>query len=62
MNSTSIFWGIADFFTWALEIFDSIGNKFNYSVVALGFFGMFYWLIQQKKLNAQAEKDSNQIK
>lgn len=42
--------------------YDNIGDIFNYSVIVLGFFGLFYWLNWQNKFNKQAEKDPNQIK
>jgi hypothetical protein len=42
--------------------YDNIGNMFNYSVIVLGFFGLFYWLRTQKKLSDKAAKDPNQIK
>lgn len=42
--------------------YDNIGDIFNYSLIVLGFIGLFYWLNLQRKFNAQAEKDPNQIK
>ncbi len=42
--------------------YDNIGNIFNYSLIVLGFIGLFYWLNIQKKLNDKAAKDPNQIK
>lgn len=42
--------------------YDNIGNIFNYACIVLGFFGLFYWLNLQKKFNARAENDPNQIK
>lgn len=42
--------------------YDNIGNIFNYSVIVLGFFGLFYWLRTQKKLSDKAAKDPNQLK
>lgn len=42
--------------------YDHIGNIFNYSVIVLGFFGLFFWLRTQKKLSDKAAKDPNQLK
>jgi hypothetical protein len=42
--------------------YDNIGNMFNYSVIVLGFFGLFYWLRTQKKLSDKAANDPNQLK
>jgi hypothetical protein len=62
MSSSTIFHAIGDFLTWTLGIFDVIGNTFNYAVIVLGFVGLFYWLNLQRKFNAQAENDPNQLK
>lgn len=62
MNSNVIFGYIADFLTWTLSIFDSIGNVFNYGCIVLGFIGLFYWLNLQRKFNAEAENNAGQIK
>lgn len=42
--------------------YDNIGNIFNYSLIVLGFIGLFYWLNIQRKLNDKAANDPNQIK
>jgi hypothetical protein len=34
----------------------------NTGAVLLGFVGLFYWLNLQRKFNAQAEKDPDQLK
>ncbi len=34
----------------------------NYIFLALGFVGLFYWLILQKKYNTQADNNPSQIK
>lgn len=62
MNSSVVFNGIADLLQWTLQIFDVIGNSFNYSVIALGFFGLFYWLRYQAKFNSEAANNPNQLK
>lgn len=58
----SVWYGIADFLQWTFGFYEVIGNKFNYSVIVLGFFGLFYWLYNQKKFNDKAANDPNQIK
>ena len=64
MTLSGLFWGIGDFLQWTFQLLESdmIGDKFNYAVIALGFIGLFYWLNWQRKFNAQAENDPNQIK
>ncbi len=62
MTSASVFQTIGDLLTWSFGIFEVIGNAFNYSVIVLGFIGLFYWLNLQKKFNAEAESNPNQIK
>jgi hypothetical protein len=62
MKSDVIFYALADFLQWTLQIYDVIGNVFNYAVILLGFVGLFYWLNKQRAFNAAAEKDPNQIK
>lgn len=42
--------------------YDNVGNIFNYSLIVLGFIGLFYWLNIQRKLNDKAANDPNQIK
>jgi len=63
MSSSTVFYAIGHFLEWILGgIYDNVGNIFNYACILLGFFGLFYWLIYQKKFNDQAEKNPNQIK
>jgi hypothetical protein len=62
MSSSTIFHAIADLLTWTFGIFEVIGNTFNYAVILLGFVGLFYWLNLQRKFNAEAESNPNQIK
>lgn len=57
MSSSSVFWAIGDLLTWTFGIFEMIGNMFNYSLLALGFIGLFYWLNLQKKLNNKAKNE-----
>ncbi|MFN5785555.1 MAG: hypothetical protein ACK457_06265 [Flavobacteriia bacterium] len=42
--------------------YDNVGNIFNYSLIVLGFVGLFYWLNIQKKLSDKAANDPNQLK
>lgn len=65
MSSTDIFWGIGDFLATILTPLDADwGLTFiaNTGIVLLGFVGLFYWLNIQRKLNAKAENDPNQLK
>ncbi len=62
MSSSDFFYGIGDFFQWTFGFFEFIGNKFNYFLLLLGFFGFFYWMNIQKKLNEKASNDPNQLK
>ena len=61
MSSKDFFTGLGDLLNGAW-FYDNIGNIFNYSVIVLGFIGLFYWLNIQKKLNDKASKDPNQLK
>lgn len=47
---------------WTFGIFEVIGNSFNYFLVVLGFVGFAIWMNMQKKYNAEAEANPNQIK
>ena len=63
MSSKEIFESLGDFILWTTQIiYENIGNVFNYAAIVLGFVGLFYWLNYQRKFNAQAENDPNQIK
>lgn len=42
--------------------YDNIGDIANWSFIVLGFFGFFYWMRIQKRLNDQAANNPNQIK
>lgn len=61
MSSTQIWWSIGKVLNGAW-FYDNIGDIANYSFILLGFFGLFYWLYNQKKFNDQAAKNPNQIK
>jgi len=43
-------------------LFEVVGNVFNYSVIVLGFIGLFIWLRLQAKYNAEAKNDPSKIK
>jgi len=62
MSSSDVIYTIGDLLTASFKFFEVVGNVFNYSLIALGFFGFFYWMNIQKKLNDKASQDSNQIK
>ena len=62
MSLTDLFWGIGDLLTWTFGIFEVIGNSFNYTLLALGFVGLFYWLNWQRKFNEHAENNPDQLK
>ena len=62
MSSSTIFHAIGDFLTWTFGAFEIIGNGFNYAVIVLGFVGLFIWLNKQRKFNAEAASNPNQIK
>ncbi|TNF47916.1 MAG: hypothetical protein EP305_06660 [Bacteroidetes bacterium] len=57
MGSSSVFYAIGDLLTWTFGIFEMIGNTFNYSLIVLGFIGLFYWLNLQKKFNDKAKNE-----
>jgi hypothetical protein len=61
MSSTQIWWSIGKVLNGAW-FYDNIGDIANYSFILLGFFGLFYWLYNQKKFNDQAAKNPNQLK
>jgi hypothetical protein len=42
--------------------YDNIGDWANRLIILVGFVGLFFWLNKQRKFNAQAEKDPNQLK
>lgn len=54
MSTTDIIYAIGDGFQWAFLFYDAVGNIFNNVLLILGFFGFFYWMNIQKKLNGQA--------
>ncbi len=61
--SSTIFYGLGKLFNNYLFIpFEMVGDLFNWAVIILGFFGLFYWLNIQKKFNQQAKDNPNQIK
>ena len=63
MHTNSIFWAIGDFMNNVGFIpLEMVGNIFNYSLIALGFIGLFYWLNKQKKFSEQAKNNPDQLK
>lgn len=58
MGSREFFEGLGDLFTNYLFVpLELIGDLFNYSVIVLGFLGLFYWLNIQKKLSDKAQRE-----
>jgi hypothetical protein len=64
MSSSTVFYALGDFLQWTFIPLQAnvIGNIFNYSLIVLGFVGLFYWLNLQKKFNQQAKDNADQIK
>jgi hypothetical protein len=62
MSSTTIFYAIGDLITWTFGLYENVGNLFNYSVILLGFFGLYFWLNKQIKFNAKSKNDPSQRK
>ena len=62
MSSSTFFYALGDLFQWTFQIFEVIGNSFNYACIVLGFIGLFYWLNLQKKMSAKAANDPSKIK
>lgn len=65
MTLYDLFWGLGDFLQWTFRLLQNdfwLTSVVNYGAIVLGFGGLFYWLNWQKKFNAQAEKDPNQLK
>lgn len=63
MSSKEIFEGLGEFILWTTEIaYENVGNSFNNAMIVLGFVGLFYWLNYQRKSNARAAEDPNQLK
>jgi hypothetical protein len=63
MGSSTVFYAIGDFMQqYAFLPFELIGHLFNYSLIVLGFVGLFYWLNYQRKFNEAAKNNPNQLK
>lgn len=65
MGSIDIFWAIGDAAQWALQFFQndaSLTGIMNLGVLLLGFVGLFIWLSMQKKYNAAAASNPDQLK
>jgi hypothetical protein len=61
-SSTEVFYGLDDMFQTIFLFFDWVQNKANYTFLLLGFVGFFMWFNFQRKFNAKAKNDPNQIK
>lgn len=53
---------LANLMKWSFGILEWGGNLPIVLFIILGFVMMIYWIMLQKKYNAIAENDSNQIK
>ena len=65
MTLDGFFRGLGDVFQWTFNILENdMPTTFlvNTGAVLLGFVGLFYWLNLQRKFNAQAENDPDQLK
>jgi len=65
MTLDGFFSGLGDVLQWTFNILENdMPTTFlvNTGAVLLGFVGLFYWLNLQRKFNAQAEKDPDQLK
>lgn len=62
MSARTTFEAIGDFlYGLPFEFYDNVGNYVNYSLLILGFIGLFYWLNLQRKFDNRAKNDPNQI-
>lgn len=65
MSSTDFFWGLGDLLETVLTPLDAdwgLTSLMNTGILLLGFVGLGIWLMKQKKYNAAAEADENQLK
>jgi hypothetical protein len=62
MTLLEFFNGLGDIFLWTFQMFEMIGNSFNYTLIVLGFVGLFIWLNKQRKYNQEAENNPDQLK
>ena len=65
MTLDGFFRGLGDVLQWTFNILENdMPTTFlvNTGAVLLGFVGLFYLLNLQRKFNAQAEKDPDQLK
>lgn len=65
MTLDSIFRGIGDIFQWTFNFLQAdlgLTAFMNTGIILLGFVGLFYWLNWQRKFNADAENNSDQLK
>lgn len=53
---------IGELFEWSFGILEYFENLPNYAFIIIGFIGMIYWLILQKRYNKQADQNPDQIK
>jgi hypothetical protein len=61
MTFTEFIYATGDFLESTFTILPKIGNSFNYFVIVLGFVGLIYWLITQKRLSNKARENNELI-
>jgi len=61
MTFTEFIYATGDFLESTFTILPKIGNSFNYAVIVLGFVGLIYWLLTQKKLSKKARENNELI-
>jgi len=54
MTWTEFVYKIGDTFQWSFGFFEFVQNNFNNFLILLGFFGFYYWMRTQVKLNKKA--------
>ncbi len=65
MSSSDFFYGLGDLLETVLMPLDDdwgLTSLMNTGCLLLGFVGLGFWLNEQRKYNAKAEGDSNQLK
>lgn len=60
MNVNTIIEPIGRLLEWSFaNVIEPLGNSVNYSVVVLGFVGLFVWLKMQSDYNKKAKQDGS---
>ncbi len=62
MNLQDIVNPLGEFMTATFEyIIEPFGDAFNFAIIVLGFVGLFYWLVSQKKYTDKARSNGETI-